>query len=454
MHNAIPNLGDREMDRLREVIRRRNHAPATGSNAAASRPACSPADSGDLAPLDVPPSDYLALERHIAALQLREQQARAEAREDRDAHRAKDRFLAILSHELRTPLQPVLAAAAVLLRDARLPADLLEDVRTIQRNVQLEARLIDDLFDLTRITSGKLSLEVDRINLHSVIARAVEICEPDAMEKRLVLSTRLHAKQSWVHGDPGRLQQVMWNLIKNAVKFTPAGGEITITTADGPGGTVVVQVIDTGVGIPPEKLPTIFEPFEQGGGEITRRFGGLGLGLAISRLLVDAHSGTLAAQSDGTGLGTTMSVTLTAVDPPATHKTHGRGHYAGQPTRRLLRILLVEDDEATAFVMAKLLKTTGHTVETAADCATARAAAASGEFDLLLCDLGLPDGSGLDLVGPVKQSGAPCAMKAIALKGYGSEEDVTKSRRAGFDAHLTKPITLDQLVQQINRLFP
>src|SRR5688572_4265347 len=167
--------------------------------------------------------DYAMLFRDAAI-------ARDEMREFREQNEAKDRFLAVLSHELRTPLQPVLSAASALLRDGRLPADLLEQVRTIQRNVQLEARLIDDLLDLTKITTGKMSLAKQPVNINSVISRSVEICEPDAMEKKLTLSLALRAHRPWVNADPGRLQQILWNLIKNAVKFTPAGGCVTIET--------------------------------------------------------------------------------------------------------------------------------------------------------------------------------------------------------------------------------
>src|SRR5687767_9496805 len=178
----------------------------------------------ELARQSVREEDYAELHRNAEL-------ARDEVREYQEQNKAKDRFLAVLSHELRTPLQPVLSTASSLLRDSRLPVDLLEQVRTIQRNVQLEARLIDDLLDLTRITAGKMALEKLPVNLHSVIARSVEICEPDAIEKKLTLSLSLRASRQWVRADPGRLQQVMWNLIKNAVKFTPAGGSVIVESS-------------------------------------------------------------------------------------------------------------------------------------------------------------------------------------------------------------------------------
>jgi two-component system CheB/CheR fusion protein len=395
------------------------------------------------------------IERRCVELSESEQLARSEAREHQAANQAKDRFLAVLSHELRTPLQPVLAAAAALLRDPRVPHDLLEDVRTIQRNVQLEARLIDDLLDLTRIANGKLALEASPININSVIARTVEICDPEAINKRLHLSVRLNAGRSWVSADPGRLQQVMWNLIKNAVKFTPLGGEINIETENHGGDELIVRVIDTGIGIEPEVLPKIFEAFEQADEKVTRRFGGLGLGLTISKMLVDWHRGTLTATSEGAGRGSTFTLTLPTIDTP---QPAGRpvSHPPAPPAtaRRPLHIMLVEDDQTTSVIMSKLLRSVGHAVVTATDCASTDRLIDKGDhFDLLLCDIALPDGTGLDLVRRVKRIKGE-AIRAIALTGYGTESDIESSLRAGFDCHLTKPITLTQLVDAIDRLFP
>jgi signal transduction histidine kinase/CheY-like chemotaxis protein len=390
-----------------------------------------------------------SIERRCAELFESEQLARAEARESLAANQAKDRFLAVVSHELRTPLQPVLAAASELLRDPRLPADLLDDVRTIQRNVQLEARLIDDLLDLTRITTGKLTIEPSRINMNAVIARTVEICEPDAIERKLTLSTHLRAARTWVMGDPGRLQQVLWNLVKNAVKFTPNGGSVTIESEDAGDGRSVIRVIDTGIGIDRGRLERIFDAFEQGGAKVTRRYGGLGLGLSISKMLIERHEGTLSADSAGPGQGSTFTITLPTVDAPD-RPSAPRGAYDGAPRQRSIRILLVDDDADCARLLARLLGQMGHTVTIAETCAAAKEA---GEkpFDVLLADIALPDGSGLDLAALFKER---FAVKAIALTGYGSDDDIAASLAAGFDEHLTKPITLEQLVQAIDRLFP
>ena len=399
-------------------------------------------------------------ERRCAELFESEQLARAEARELGQANEAKDRFLAILSHELRTPLQPVISAASALLRDPRIPADLLEDVRTIQRNVQLEARLIDDLLDLTRIVNGKLALERQRVNINSVIARAVDICEPDVMGKRQTLSVKLNAQHKWVDADPGRLQQVLWNLIKNAVKFTPAGGEIVVETLnadddgdDGDGdaidGRLIVRVIDNGIGIASAALPRIFDAFEQGSDDVARKHGGMGLGLAICKLIVERHDGTLSAQSEGEGRGAKFTLALPTIDPTPQAVAGPRGTYKQSKDQRRLRVLLVEDDHDSNYVMSKLLKNVGHDVTSAVDCASARARLAEADFDLLICDLGLPDGSGLEIMPKVKSNG----MRGIALTGYGSDNDVRASHGAGFECHLTKPVTLDQIVGAMGKLF-
>ena len=398
----------------------------------------------------VSPSRDLETQRLIDALFHDQQVARAEAREFAEANKAKDRFVAMLSHELRTPLQPVLAIASLLLRDPRLPSDLLEEIRTIQRNVQLEARLIDDLLDLTRIRTGKLALEKIPVNMHSVIARSVDFCEHEAIAKHLTFSVSLNATRTWVHADPGRLHQVLWNLIKNAVKFTPAGGQVTVHTSDLPDGQLLVQVVDTGIGIDAQSLPRIFDAFEQGKTEITRKYGGLGLGLAISKALVNGHDGELSAASDGRDRGATFSLTLPTIEGPiASAATRAPATQPIPP--RILRILLVEDDRDTSRILARLLRTLKHEVTVAEDCATAISKGVSGQFDLILCDLGLPDGSGVDLFVRLKHA-AP--VKGIALTGYGAEEDIQRSIEAGFACHLTKPITLEQLVQAMLKLFP
>ena len=369
------------------------------------------------------------------------------------ANRAKDHFLAVLSHELRTPLTPVLTTIQLLERRAGLPDELREPLAMIRRNVALEARLIDDLLDLTRIARGKLELYFQPVDVHELLRQVLEICAPDILAKRIGVTTELAARRSRVQADPARLQQVFWNLVKNAVKFTPAGGHVTVATSDGGDegdGTVRVRIADTGIGIDASKLPQIFDAFEQGGQDVTRLFGGLGLGLAISKALVDLHGGTIAGESAGHGLGATFTLSLAAapealdafpLSPPAA-EAQGAAD---------LRILLVEDHADTREALADLLRMYGHDVQVAGSVAAALETAAAGRFDLVVSDLGLPDGSGLDLM-PRIRALSTYEVKGICLTGYGMEEDIRKSREAGFLAHLTKPVNFQELAAVLSRI--
>jgi len=395
----------------------------------------------------------IALERkradgERARLLEREQAARAEAEK---ANRAKDQFLAVLSHELRTPLTPVLMSASALLDDPALTAELRATMEMIRRSVELEARLIDDLLDVTRISRGKLALAREPTDAHALVRQTAEICRGEVHAGKVRLELDLAAGHAVVDADPARLHQVLWNLVKNAVKFTPAGGTVAVRTSnpDGPGG-LAIEVADTGIGIPAEALGRIFNAFEQADNTTTRRFGGLGLGLAISRSVVQAHGGTLVARSDGPGLGSTFRVELATIPAPAPAPAPASppagppppDPRAAGPAARPLSILLVEDDRDTLKVMARVLRRRGHRVETAADVRTGAELGAAGRFDLLISDLGLPDGSGHDLMRRLR---ACRPIPGIALTGFGMDEDARRSREAGFAAHLTKPIDFPKL---------
>ena len=376
-----------------------------------------------------------------------EQAARAEAVAE---NRAKDQFLAVLSHELRTPLTAVLLGVGSLEQEEDLPQRARELVAILKRNVELEARLIDDLLDLTRITRGKLELRREVVDLHEQINHAVRCCcATDIHEKSLNVTADTAAAEFHIWGDPARVQQVLWNLIKNAVKFTPPGGRIDIRTGNAPEGRVFVEVQDTGIGIRPEALPRIFTAFEQTGRSITRQFGGLGLGLAICRALVELHGGSIAAQSAGAGQGATFRIELPVSAPlPQADIETPAGPTAEE--RAANRILLVEDHVDTAALMQRLLRRRGYDVHTAHTAADALRAAAGGTFQIMISDIGLPDGSGLDLM---RQLDARTNVRGIALSGYGMEEDVERSRAAGFCEHLTKPINLSDLEAAINRVI-
>lgn len=363
------------------------------------------------------------------------------------ASRAKDNFLAALSHELRTPLTPVLMIAGSLRGDDRLPEDAREQLGVLERNIALEARLIDDLLDLTRISRGKLALRPQPCDAHSLIGLAIEIVRDDAQAKGITFQRDLAAHHSGLIADPARFQQVIWNLLRNAVKFTPAGGTITIRTRDQASDRLCIEVSDTGIGIQPEGVEKIFLPFDQGGHEGDHRFGGIGLGLAIAHAIVDLHGGTIVAESEGVGKGATFTVELpNAGDPPqgAADEPDGETNLADRVAK--LSLLIVEDHEPTLRVLTRLLTRAGHRVVNASTVASALAAAEAGTFDLVISDLGLPDGTGVELMMQLRDR---YHLRGIALSGYGMEEDIARSRAAGFQTHLIKPVDFDQLRRAI-----
>ncbi|MEO7698065.1 MAG: CheR family methyltransferase [Opitutus sp.] len=381
---------------------------------------------------------------------------KAKERSD-SATRAKDEFLAALSHELRTPLSPVLLAAGALREDERLPADVREQLGVMERNIALEARLIDDLLDLTAIARGKLPLQIQPSDAHSLIGLATEIVRTDATTKEISIERQFAASHSGLMVDPARFQQVMWNLLRNAVKFTPTGGRIVINTSEQKELDGVrwlrIEVIDSGIGIDPADLERIFVPFEQGALGGSHRFGGLGLGLAIARAVVEMHGGRISAQSPGVGRGATFVVEF----PGAIHLGSGisesqppfRGSSSGMEVLTKvkakiapLRLLLVEDHESTLKTLSLLLRRDGHEVTTAVTVAEGLAAAAGGAFDLVVSDLGLPDGTRIQLMEKLR---AEYGLRGIALTGYGMEEDLSRCREAGFVAHLVKPVHIAQL---------
>jgi PAS domain S-box-containing protein len=375
-----------------------------------------------------------------------EQEARAAKDAAEAANRAKDRFLAVLSHELRTPLSPILATVQALeLEEGQLSPALREAIDVIKRNAELEARLIDDLLDLTRVTRGKLQIHPRPVDAHLIVERAVEICRGDLGDACDAIRTDLRATATVLQADPARLQQILWNLLKNAMKFTPPGGIVRVRTFNA-GSDFVLEVADTGIGFEAEALPKIFQAFEQADAQITQNFGGLGLGLAIARSLAELHGGRLEAASEGLGRGATFRLTLpaatVAVTPPKTPAQ------AAEARARKLRILLVEDHEDTARAMTWLLKRHGHDVRVAGTVRHALTEADRGEIDLLISDIGLPDGTGLDVIRQLPHRGIP----AIALTGFGMENDVAASLEAGFTEHLTKPVNFQKLEAVIHTL--
>lgn len=383
-------------------------------------------------------------------LQKRTENRLKEARDAAEAaSRAKDQFLAVLSHELRTPLTPVLMTVAARQMDASLPPEIQTDMQMIRRNIELETRLIDDLLDLSRITSGKLSLRLEVIDLNESMEHVCEICRAQILEKGLHLHKDLDSHAGLVKVDPSRLQQVFWNVLKNAAKFTPEGGDIRVSTRRISEGVVEVVVRDTGAGIPVENLPKIFNAFEQGDAGVTRQFGGLGLGLAISKALVELHGGTIRVESEGAGKGSVFTIELPAIQEPLPQKTNPAAE-SKRPSPGSLKLLVVEDHADTANMLALLLRATGHRVETATTVADALGLAANHKFDLLISDVGLPDGTGYELMKILQSTRA---LRGIAMSGFGSDEDMRKSYAAGFSDHLVKPVNFAVLEHTIRRVM-
>ena len=371
-----------------------------------------------------------------------------------DANAAKDQFLAQLSHELRNPLTPVIAMVDELeagMPDSRLNRQALEVIR---RNVELEARLIDDLLDVTRIAKGKLQLTFEIVCVPEILQRAYEICREGIYSKKLTVDSQLRAKRLHVKGDPARLQQVFWNLIKNGVKFTPEHGRLTIETLNPAADEIEIRISDTGIGIEPEKIDKVFNAFEQGQSSITRRFGGLGLGLAISKAMVDAHGGTIRVQSQGKDKGATFAITLKTVAAPAAADgiDGDRPLPARRPAGKAMprRLLVVDDHHDTCLGMKMMLERRGYQIILAHSAEQAVTEAGKHNFDLLISDIGLPDRSGYELMHELQHSKG---LRGIALTGFGMEHDVNRARAAGFSAHLTKPINFERLEEAIQNLL-
>jgi len=376
------------------------------------------------------------------------------------ANRAKDHFLAALSHELRTPLTPVLAILTSLTEDPAIPPALAKDLRTMRRNVELESRLIDDLLDLTRITRGKLELHCERVEVAQLVENALTTCRPEMEAKRLKLVRDAAAATEVITVDEARITQVLWNLLKNAVKFTPEGGTITVRSRvlESPGGRRArIEIQDTGIGIEPDRIDRIFEAFEQGDRSVTQQFGGLGLGLAISKAIAELHHGRVTAASEGRGRGSTFALELpfdgcmqaraaearAAASPGSTPSASPFG--AASPKRRV-RLLLVEDHTDTATVLARMLGRSGYDVLHAGSVSEALAIAErevqGAGLHLVISDLGLPDGSGLDMM---RELAGRYGLRGVALSGYGMEGDREQSAAAGFARHLTKPVNVTVL---------
>ncbi len=384
-----------------------------------------------------------------------------------EASRAKDRLMATVSHELRTPLMPILMRLSMLQEDPQVPASLQKSITMMRQGIELETRLIDGLLDLTRLARGKLQLKPEFVDAHELLERALAMSaeEDDAMGP--AIRRDLKATQHMVHVDPLRMQQVCWNIIKNAMHYTPLGGTLTLESDNTAEGMLELRFIDTGIGIDSEFLPRIFDAFERGPNMADVRPGGLGLGMAIAKTLMQQLGGSIAVASEGRGKGSTFTVRLplasTTAGGEGAGSDGGDGEGAGgQPARPAsplpdvpapapaapapLRILWVEDDPTTRKVLAHLLRTMGHNVQPTSTVQEAIAAAESQAFDLLLSDIGLPDGSGIDVMRWFSQHRP---IPGIAISGFGQDEDMQRSLVAGFAMHLVKPVPVSTLRRAI-----
>jgi PAS domain S-box-containing protein len=377
-----------------------------------------------------------------------ERAARAEAER---TSRVKDDFVAMVSHELRTPLNAILGWTQLMTRARTDPSVMTRGLDVIARNTRLQAQLISDLLDISRIVAGKLQIETRRVDLRSVVGQAIEIIEDEALAQGVAIVRELDEGVSLVSGDASRLQQVVWNLLSNAIKFTPRGGQVRVSLRVR-GARALVEVADAGSGIHPDFLPRVFDRFQQADRSITRRFGGLGLGLSIVKHLVELHGGEVTAASAGEGHGATFTVSLPLVSD-ATDYERRRAPADGSDVGvdlDAIRLLVVEDEADTLEFLRRLLTTHGATVLTAASAGEALSLVRDGRPDLLISDIGLPEMDGYDLIQKVRRESSPGRdIPAIALTAYARSEDRTRALRAGYQAHIAKPVEPNELLAMI-----
>jgi CheY-like chemotaxis protein/nitrogen-specific signal transduction histidine kinase len=386
-------------------------------------------------------------------LDLRERECMEKAHAAQEAaeqsNAAKDRFLAVLSHELRSPLNTVLGWAQILNQRSDLDAATRRAVQTIERSARAQAQMIADLLDISRIVAKKLHLEFDLVDLKTVVESALSAAALSRADKRMEITSELPEFDAPVYGDATRLQQIVTNLLNNALKYTPSGGRIHVRL-QAFAGELVLSVTDTGSGIVAEQLPHVFDPFRQAGAELNDRKGGLGLGLAIARQLVEAHGGQIEASSDGPGNGSSFTVRLPQAPAPSLNAVDG-GSLGAQLFG--LRVLVVDDESDTLELTRYLLETAGAGVETADSAHAALTLLASQHFDVLVSDIGLPGQDGHAFMREVRARGFSArSFPAIALTGYASAADATLCAAAGFQKHLAKPVEARELVHTIARL--
>jgi PAS domain S-box-containing protein len=399
------------------------------------------------------PRQFVGVIEDITALKLAQHGERVARTEAERMGELKDEFLATLSHELRTPLSAILGWSQVIARRPMSPEELKRAVEVIERNARAQTRLIEDLLDMSRITSGKVRLDVQPAEPAAFIEAALETVRPAAEAKRIRLEKVLDPHAGPIAGDPNRLQQVIWNLLSNAIKFTRTGGKVQVVLAR-VNSHVEISVTDTGIGIKPEFLPYVFDRFRQADGSTTRRQGGLGLGLAIAKHLVELHGGSLHAQSAGEGLGATFTMHLPLTAVHRTEPKEERVHPAAAPAAptpmalpdlRGLTILVVDDQPDARDLIERVLQDAGARVVKAASAEEAMALVELEKPHVLLSDIGMPGADGFDLLRQLRALGSGGDIPAIALTAFARSEDRTRALRAGFRLHISKPVEPTEL---------
>jgi signal transduction histidine kinase/ActR/RegA family two-component response regulator len=395
-------------------------------------------------------SDRKQIEQEREQLLASETEARAKAEE---LNRLKDEFLAIVSHELRTPLNPILGWSQLLSAGKLNPDRTAQGIATIKRNAKLQAQLIEDLLDVSRILRDKIKLNKTLVDLKQVIQAAIATVQLMAEAKSILITTKFEPNVGLVLGDSGRLQQIVWNLLSNAIKFTPEGGQVTVTLSSNDK-SAIIEVQDTGQGIEPEFLPYIFDRFRQADSASTRNFGGLGLGLAIVKHLTELHDGAIAVSSPGEGQGSTFTVELplahinTKMPPdPIQDNSVQSKKLTG------IRVLAVDDEADSLSLIAFILEQEGADVTTATSATEALEILSQSTFELLISDIGMPEIDGYELMRQIRSMPSVAAIRAIALTAYAGGSDRQQAREAGFQEHIAKPLDVNTLVNKAIELM-
>jgi CheY-like chemotaxis protein len=395
-------------------------------------------------------------------LLLQEKEAREEAE---TASRMKDEFLATISHELRTPLTAILGWASMLNRGSLSQCQTRHALQVIQQSARSQARLVDDILDTARIITGRLKLDAHPVKIERVFQAAIDVIRPSAEAKRIALQAGIDDRSSIVFGDANRVQQVIWNLLSNAVKFTSEGGRVEAGLSRS-GGHVEITVTDTGMGIEPEFMPYVFDRFRQADSTSTRKYSGLGLGLAIVRHVVEMHGGTVAASSPGKGQGATFKVRFPIASPdillqpvkrapgPEVKQPTQPNHVDGKHNLAGIRVLVVDDDLDTLEVLKVILQNRGAEVITASSAGDALQALEQSLPDALVSDLAMPEHDGYELIAEIRQRGPERGgnIPAVALTAYARVEDRMRALTAGFHMYLPKPVDSNELVAVVANL--